>query len=408
MHAGNVATPFGRRPMTLALVRRQASLTKITPGKTADKWRVFRDVSESRILLGLHDRSLAVLDALLSFHPGNELRQDGQLVVFPSNAQLSLRAHGIAGATLRRHLALLVDAGLIVRRDSANGKRFAHKDGHGAIEHAYGFDLTPILARADELANMAQQVMADRVALRRAKERLTICRRNVRKLITAALEEGAGGDWTQIEKVYLTLVGRMPRAPSLSDINDVLDEMTMLLEEIVNRLEFNANVENSSISDAHDGRHIQSSESESYLEFERCAGKEQSGKSRPVGVAKIEQMKSFPLGMVLRACPQVADYVPGGDIRSWRDLMSAAIVVRSVLGVSSSAYQDACNVMGPENAATAIACILERSGHIISAGGYLRDLTRKAEQEAFSLGPMIMALLRMQSLPSLSLEQCVD
>ncbi|MNY81254.1 hypothetical protein D3C86_2227260 [compost metagenome] len=50
--------------------------------------------------------------------------------------------------------------------------------------------------------------------------------------------------------------------------------------------------------------------------------------------------------------------------------------------------------MGPENAAVAIACILERAGHINSAGGYLRDLTRRTELGEFSLGPMLMALLK--------------
>lgn len=62
-------------------------------------------------LLGIQSNSLAVLDALLSFYPENDLRQDVPLIVFPSNAQLSLRAHGMAGSTLRRHLAVLVEAG---------------------------------------------------------------------------------------------------------------------------------------------------------------------------------------------------------------------------------------------------------------------------------------------------------
>ena len=74
--------------------------------------------------------------------------------------------------------------------------------------------------------------------------------------------------------------------------------------------------------------------------------------------------------------------------------MSAAVVVRSMLGVSPTAYQDACDALGPENAAAIMACILERAGHINSAGGYLRDLTRKAERGEFSLGPMLMALMR--------------
>ena len=46
-------------------------------------------------------------------------------------------------------------------------------------------------------------------------------------------------------------------------------------------------------------------------------------------------------------------------------------MIRSMLGVSPSAYQEACEVMGPENAAVSIACILERAEHINSAGGYL-------------------------------------
>jgi replication initiation protein RepC len=74
--------------------------------------------------------------------------------------------------------------------------------------------------------------------------------------------------------------------------------------------------------------------------------------------------------------------------------MAAAVVVRSMLGVSPDAYQQACEILGPENAATVIACILERAGHINSAGGYLRDLTRRAEKGEFAIGPMIMSLAR--------------
>ena len=183
MQTGSVTTPFGRRRMTLALVRRQTAYADIKQGKTADKWKVFRHTSAAMELLGIQSNSLAVLDALLSFYPDNELRQDAQLVVFPSNAQLALRAHAMAGATLRRHIALLVDAGLIVRKDSANGKRYARKNSEGQIESAFGFDLSPLLARSEELEMMAQQVMADRTAFRKAKENLTICRRDVRKLI---------------------------------------------------------------------------------------------------------------------------------------------------------------------------------------------------------------------------------
>ncbi len=397
MQTGSVTTPFGRRPVTLALVRRQIETSEIRPGKATDKWKVFRDASEARELLGLQDRSLAVLDALLSFYPDNELRQDAQLIVFPSNAQLTLRAHGIAGATLRRHLALLIDAGLIVRKDSANGKRYARKDKAGAVESAFGFDLSPLLMRADELAVMAQQVVADRFALRRARENLTICRRDVRKLISAAIEEGAPGDWEGIEAMYVGLVGRIPRAPTLSDVNSILDEMGLLQQEIVNILEMLEKDKNNGTNAAHNEQHLQNSNTESTFEFEPSSRNEQGatavGNDRP----KRESVRNFPLSMVTRACPEIAMYGPGGTIGGWREMMVAAVVVRSMLGVSPSAYQEACEVMGPENAATAMACILERAGHITSPGGYLRDLTRKAARDEFSLGPMLMALLKAAS-----------
>lgn len=113
--------------MTLALVKCQVQAAERAE-KKADKWKVFRDASEARERLGLQDRSLAVLDALLSFYPDNELSSDAKMVVFPSNAQLTVRAHGIAGATLRRHIALLVEAGLIVRKDSDGAGKCGGRD----------------------------------------------------------------------------------------------------------------------------------------------------------------------------------------------------------------------------------------------------------------------------------------
>lgn len=394
MEGGQVTTPFGRRPVTLALVKRQIAATTIKEGASADKWKVFRDASEAREVLGLHDRSLAVLDALLSFYPENELRQDAQLIVFPSNIQLSIRAHGIAGATLRRHLALLVEAGLIIRRDSANGKRFARKDDAGTIEHAFGFDISPLLTRAGELACLAQQVAADRIAFRRAKENLTICRRDIRKLITAAVDEGAHGDWTELEEQYLALVGTIPRNPELDDLRRVGTEMENLRSNILKQLDSDDFSSKSTSNDAQFERHIQNSNTHSTNEVEPRSEKELGAKPSENKRAQHVPIKAFPIGLVLRACPEISNYGPEGQIGNWRELMTAAVVVRSMLGVSPSAYQEACEVMGPENAAVTIACILERGGHINSPGGYLRDLTNRAKRGEFSLGPVLMALLR--------------
>lgn len=403
MQTGHVTTPFGRRPMSLALVKGQMAIEDPRPGTQIEKWRVFRDVCETRERLGLQDRALAVLDALLTFYPHGDLDASRGLVVFPSNAQLSVRAHGITESTLRRQLAALVEAGLILRRDSPNGKRYAHRNRDGEVEQAYGFDLTPLLARAKELSQIAQDVAAERMRFRRAKEALTICRRDVRKLISAAVEEGASGNWVQVEAAYISIVGSIPRHADRVQLERALDEMQLLREEVLNILEVQLKSENLHGNAIQDDRHIQNSNTESINELEPSSRTELGGNlaDEPQATSKSERlkavaepMKAFPLGMVRRACPQIDDYGPGGRVENWRELMKAAVVVRSMLGVSPSAYEEACSAMGPENAAVAMACILERSSFITSAGGYLRDLTRRAERGEFSLGPMLMALMK--------------
>ena len=394
MQSGIVTTPFGRRPMTLALVKAQFKSADIRQGKSADKWKVYRDACDARSLLGLRDRALAVLNALLSFYPETELKEEANLVVFPSNAQLIARANGIAGTTLRENLALLVDAGLIQRNDSPNGKRYARKGSNGVIETAYGFSLAPLLARSEELAIMGQRVVEANLRLKIVKERVTIARRDVRKLISAAVDDGVPGDWAKVEDFYIGAVSRLRGAKTLEALATILDELQLLREEVVNMLESHVKSEKTDTNDDEIRQHKQNSNTETINELEPNSETEQGAKPSKSIERKGEVIKSFPLGMVLRACPEILAYGPAGSVGSWRDLMTAAIVVRSMLGVSPSAYQDACEAMGPENAAATMAAILERAGHITSAGGYLRDLTSRARKGEFSLGPMLMALLR--------------
>ncbi len=424
MESGYVTTPFGRRPMSLGMLASQQLAETIEPGMKRSKWKLFRAICEARPALGVTDRALTVLDALLTFYPDDEISEEKGLIVFPSNAQLSLRARGMTPATLRRHLAVLVEAGLILRKDSPNGKRYARRDRAGAIGEAFGFSVAPLLARAVEIETLAAEAIADRELLRVTRERLTLCRRDISKLIAAALEEGVFGDWEGISAMFRALLARIPRVASAEDLAPLLDEMGVLRAEIVNVLERRIKTKKIDANESQIEHHKQNSNPDSIYELEprfetkqgekaaadndpnaepsderRLKPQKLSGgmSNRPGGAADPGAgpgLKSFPLGLVLQACPSILDYGPGGSIGNWRDLMSAAVVVRSMLGVSPSAYEEACSGMGPENAATVIACILERGGHINSPGGYLRDLTRRTERGEFAIGPMLMALVR--------------
>jgi len=384
--------------MTLALVKRQMATEHGVKTSSVDKWRVFRDIGNARSRLGLQDRALAVLNALLSFFPDAELSSEKNLIVFPSNAQLSARANGIAGTTLRKCLGMLVEAGIIIRKDSPNGKRYARKGEEGRIEDAYGFSLAPLVARAAEFAALAQEVANEQRRFRVMKDRLTIVRRDVRKLITVGMEENLPGNWTALEACFIDIVGRFARRPSLQDLISSLDEMSLLHDEVSRMLEMQEEFKKNDGNDIAFGCHIQNSNTESIHESEPSFETKLGGGTEGSPTERKAEQEAYPLSMVLRACPEIAQFGPNEDIGSWREMMSAAVTVRSMLGISPSAYEEACDALGQVGAAIVIGCILERAAHINSAGGYLRDLTAKAKRGEFSLGPMLFTQLRANSV----------
>ena len=392
-------TPFGRRSLTLAHVASQATAKARPPEKAVHKWQVFRAICMAKTKIGTSERALAVLDALLSFHPETALSGEG-LIVFPSNQQLALRAHGMAPTTLRRHLAALVDCGLIIRRDSPNGKRFARRGQGGTIEMAFGFDLSPLVARADQFEAWAEEVRAEERALKLVRERITLCRRDIAKMIATGVEEGvptrgAGqgpSDWSEIHSLYRGILERIPRTAARDELEPIAADLTLLAEEILNLLESHVKTSISSANESQNGRHIQNSNPDPLIDLEPASKEGTGAKPEPQPQATRPPFQGYPLGMVLDACPDIVDYAKGG-ISNWRDLQATAAVVRSMLGISPSAWEAAQSVMGELPAAVVVAAILQRGAAIMSAGGYLRELTRKATVGEFTLGPMLMALL---------------
>ena len=105
---------------------------------------------------------------------------------------------------------------------------------------------------------------------------------------------------------------------------------------------------------------------------------------------------AISLERLARICPEISSYSKGG-VRSWADLLAAAELARSMLGISPDAWRKAKAAMGDQAAAVVIAAMLERGEAIRSPGGYLRDLTEKADRSAFSIYPMLQALERSQA-----------
>ena len=223
----------------------------------------------------LSERSLAVLNALLTFHPETVLTGD-DLIVFPSNEQIALRAHGMPSSTMRRHLALLVDAGLIIRRDSPNGKRYARKGSGGAVSQAFGFDLSPLVARAAEIEGLAEAVMAEERELRYARERITLARRDIVKMIATGLEEAiplpssrAGAlDLGGRASFFRAVVSRITPNASIAELEQIADELGALADDLLKALESHVKQTNMGANGASNEHHIQNSNPKPPIDLE--------------------------------------------------------------------------------------------------------------------------------------------
>src|SRR6202161_2471575 len=276
MQSHQPTTPFGRRSLTLAHVATQMAASARPPDKVVHKWKVFKAVCVARPRIGVSERALAVLNALISFYPDTTLTGEDDLIVFPSNELLCLRTHGMPASTLRRQLAALVDAGLIVRRDSPNGKRYARKGRGGEIKLAFGFDLAPLVVRAEEFEGMAREIEAEIRATKLARERITLCRRDIAKMIATGIEEGVlmGGagqgpaSWQEIHAAFRVLVEEIPRTATREQLERMADSLSQFADDVLKLLETHIKTKNLSGNESQTERHIQNSNPEPPIELE--------------------------------------------------------------------------------------------------------------------------------------------
>jgi replication initiation protein RepC len=299
----------------------------------------------------------------------------------------------MAESTIRRHLATLVAHGLIIRRDSPNGKRYARRGQGGNIEKAFGFDLTPLVARASEFERLAEAARAEQRAIELARERISLCRRDVEKMIIAGIEGGVPGNWDDFQAAFDLHSKPFRRRAGLAELTPIAEGLEKLANRVLQTLEASPKIKEMTGNARQIERHIQNSKPNLKIESEHGLPVSIGATIVPEpGTARPPQ-RSYPLGMVLEACPHIIDYARDG-ISSWQDFVATATHVRSMLGISPSAWEEANSVLGPADAAVVVAAILQRAEAITSAGGYLRSLTEKARAGQFSLGPVLMALIR--------------
>ena len=372
-------------------------------GKPVNKWELLRELSKSQAAFGVTERDLTVLQGLLSFFPHDALGGNAEMVVFPSNKAICERLNGMACSTMRRHLARLVDAGLLVRRDSPNGKRYVRK--HGEERVAFGFDLTLLYRRSEEIARAAEAVREAENRVRRLREVVSLMRRDIAALAVFGEEMQPGlGLWDQLRDTAVLTARALRRKLPLEDLTQFRGQLEALLDQARNVID-GPETEEMVTNDARFERHHHNSNEESIdlepgLETAKTAAVAQEDES-PAPEESIEEPDTrrapkIPLHLVIASCPSLATFYDG-PIRHWHQLYDAACHVRPAMGISASAWEEAQRCMGPEQASIVVVAMLQRFADIRSPGGYLRALTTKAAAGEFSCGPMVMALIGRRS-----------
>ena len=391
-------SPF-MRPISHAHLRVVERPEASVPGKPINKWELLRELSKAQAAFGVTERDLTVMQGLLSFFPDDALGGNAEMVVFPSNKAICERLNGMPCSTMRRHLARLVEAGLLMRRDSPNGKRYVRK--HGEERVAFGFDLSPLYCRIEEIARAAEAVREAEDRVRRLREVVSLMRRDLAALAEFGEEVQPGlGLWDQFRDKAVLTARALRRKLTLEELSAYRIGLEALLDHARNVID-GPETEKMNTNGAQFERHHHNSNEES-IDIEPALEKGGASAAAPdvetdapgadVEEADTRRVPKIPLHLVIAGCPSLKTFYQG-DIRHWHQLFDAACHVRPAMGISASAWEEAQRFMGPEQASIVVVAMLERFADIRSPGGYLRALTSKAAAGEFSCGPMIMALM---------------
>ncbi|MEL6609319.1 MAG: plasmid replication protein RepC [Pseudomonadota bacterium] len=374
--------------------------------------------------IGLKSQDLLLLDTFGAVTQAQDWEEGRRPIVWASNHFLTEQT-GFSLATLRRHVRRLCEAGVISMKDSPNGKRWGRRDEDGVIVEAYGFDLAPLAARAEEFEALYAHLQAERSACASLRNAITVTRRMIRAKIGRAVEAGLRGPWRDFEETFDGLLKGLPgRSERAEGLESYLSRIKAFLVSVEQAFEAafdwpdrsDLSLADSAESQSNNSQNMTptSLENETHIpttiepnpvksnrfETKHAAGVAREGQgAEPVDGAEEVDLdinwsthghsggtrrgSDVDIPMLMASCPHFAEMArsTGGYLRDWNDVHRAAANLRPSVGISEDAWNVANRVLGPAATAASIALILDKSttGEVKSPGGYLRGLVERAQ-----------------------------
>lgn len=362
--------------------------------------------------LGLKPSDMMLLDTFGAFTKPQDWEEGRRPIVWASNAYL-MEQTGFSLSALKRHARRLVDAGLIAFKDSSNGKRWGHRDDQDYIIEAYGYDLSPLAARAEEFVDRFAQIQDDRAFCQRTKRQITITRRIIRAKVEQAREYALQGPWKELTESFEALLERLPHTNATPErLLDMLEWLTELKtsvekaffaaierkDEVVdNSYQTNEQVLNDTQymdpKGVNNEPHILDTKQLNPVSSNTLDERKAEGAALDKPRPEVEETNwntfghkkhqtDIDVAIVMQSCPEFAEMARGlgGYVNNWNELHRSAAQLRPMIGISEHAWNVAQERLGPQIAAAAIALIYDKynAGEVASPGGYLRGMVEKA------------------------------
>ncbi|MEP2474345.1 plasmid replication protein RepC [Roseobacter sp.] len=318
--------------------------------------------------LGLTSSVITTLDAMLSCMAPKRNHH----TVFASNATLSFRRNGISDRTIRRHAALLYDAGLLIRNDSANGKRFTKHSKNEGKALRFGFDLTPLYDRLHEIAAMAADVLKE-------QEQLSYLRAKIRAAVNVILSN------TPSDKTAHSILLALRRKLSVRDCEKILETFTPTdtpTETAPDDIESETKI--MSVKDGQIVRHHHSSNKEHI-----------DKKKETTDHYNQPTVQNLTVSELIEACPEAAQY-SYEPIKTALDVVSLARTLAPMIGIPSKSYDEADKKLGAFKAASTLWAIMQSQNRIKAAGAYFYAITVGSRSANFSPEDMVRRLAKQK------------
>ncbi|TGD41605.1 replication protein C [Pseudotabrizicola sediminis] len=335
-----------------------------------DRFSLIEVVRKASTALGLKAPIIATLDALLSCLPPKRSHN----FVFASNATIAFKRNGISDRTIRRHVAQLAEAGLLVRSDSPNRKRFSKSDMSTGSVLRFGFDLSPLFKSYDQICAVAEDCakQASHISFLRTKVRCAIAR-------TMELD----GLSIDAENALRTLRRKL----TAEELYSILDDLVSVEENQGMDCSAEMSIEaEMSATDGQNVRHHHSSTKE--LIDSDVAEKTEDYHQRHHQVS---------IGSLVGACKEAASYLQR-PAESLSDVIGHARTLAPMMGIDSTTYRAAEDRLGELRTAITVWGLLQMQGKIRQLGAYFRAITTGKRSAAFDPWAMINTLVKQDRL----------